>query len=104
MEDQRLVQILDGIQKTQSETLVTVTEIKGDNKLQSQVLAHHIEQLKSFKIDMEKLIESMRFENEKLEQRIATLEKWQLRVVAVASAAAAIFTLIFSDIKEALFK
>ena len=104
MEEQRLVQILDSIQKTQTETLVTVTEIKGDNKLQGQVLAHHIQQLHEFKADIEKLIENNKQDHDKLAERVATVEKWQLRIVALASAGAAIFTLIFNDIKEAIFK
>jgi len=104
MEDARLVQVLDAIQKAQSETLVAVTEIKGDNKLQGQVLVHHIEQISMFKSSFEKLIEANRLEHEKLEARVTNVEKWQLRVVAITSAAAAIFTLIFNDLKEALFK
>lgn len=104
MEEPRLVQLLDAIQKTQSETLVTVTEIRGENKLQSQALAHHIEQLSIFKVDVEKIIESIRQENSKVEARLETVEKWQIRVLGIAAGVAAIFTLIFNDLKEAFFR
>lgn len=89
--------ILDEIRKSQHATEILLTEIRGDNKLQSQVLAFHVQQLKEFKEEHKK-------HSEEIEARVKKLETWQIRVIGIATGAAAIVSFVLNDIKEALLK
>lgn len=90
-------EILDEIRKSQHATEILLTEIRGDNKLQSQVLAHHIQQLAEFKQDHKE-------QREAIEVRVKKLESWQIRVIGIATGAAAIVSFILNDIKDAVLK
>jgi DNA repair exonuclease SbcCD ATPase subunit len=98
----KLEALLEDLRKSQQETLVTVTEIKGDNKLQSQVLNFHIEQLKEFKQEVTKLIEKQSSLIEEIETRVERLEKWQVRIIGVAAGAAAIMSIFIENVKRAI--
>lgn len=102
--DQRVYEKLEEIVKSQHETHVLVTEIKGDSKVQSQVLQFHIEQLKEFKADYEKIIDRQDKSFQALTNRIEKIEKWQIRIVGLAAGAAAILTVFVQDLKEAIFR
>lgn len=94
---------LDEMSRTLHQTHITVTEIKGDNKLQSQVLQFHIDQLKEFRGDITKIIENQDKKFEALANRVDKIEKWQVRVIALAAGAAAILTVVANDIRKVLF-
>lgn len=89
--------ILDEIRKSQHATEILLTEIRGDNKLQSQVLAHHIQQLVEFKLEHKE-------HRDAIEVRVKKLESWQIRVIGIATGAAAIVSFVLNDIKDALLK
>lgn len=90
-------EILDEIRKSQHAMELLLTEIKGDNKVQSQVLAFHVEQLKEFK-------EEHKDKHQAIEARVKKLEGWQIRVLGIATGAAAIASLILNDIREAFLR
>ena len=89
--------VLDEIRRSQHQTEILLTEIKGDNKLQSQVLAFHVQQLHEFK-------EEHKENREEIEARVKKLESWQIRVIGIATGAAAIVSFVLNDIKDALLK
>lgn len=89
--------VLDEIRRSQHQTEILLTEIKGDNKLQSQVLAFHVQQLLEFK-------EEHKENREEIEGRVKKLESWQIRVIGIATGAAAIVSFVLNDIKDALLK
>lgn len=90
-------EILEEIRKSQHATEILLTEIRGDNRVQSQALAFHIEQLNVFKLEQLK-------HRETTEDRIKKLESWQIRVIGIAIGAASIVSFVLNDIKEALLK
>jgi hypothetical protein len=102
--EERVYEKLEHMGKTIHETHVAVTEIKGDNKLQSEVLRFHIEQLKEFKTEIAKVIENQDRKFEQLVTRVDKLEKWQIRIVALASGAAAVIALITNELKEVFLR
>lgn len=89
--------ILEEIRKSQHATEILLTEIRGDNKLQSQALAHHIQQLLDFKNEHKE-------HRDALDMRVKKLESWQIRVIGIATGAAAIVSFVLNDIKETILK
>ena len=91
------LEILSEIRKSQHAMELLLTEIKGDNKVQSQVLAFHVDQLNEFK-------EEHKDKHEAIETRVKKLESWQIRVIGIATGAAAIVSFVLNDIKDAILK
>lgn len=88
--------ILKDIQASQHKTEITLESIKGENKLQSQALAYHIDNLKDYKIANDK-------EMQDLDSRVKKLETWQTRMAGIVAVVTAIAVLLFDQIKNVVF-
>lgn len=96
--------IYDRVQKTD----ISVTTLKGDNQLQNAVLQDVAEKLKEFKSETKEAIEALKKDNkheiEALTKRVAEIEKWQNRLIAVGSAVAGVFIFFGDAIKASIIK
>jgi hypothetical protein len=92
-EQERIARALEDIHKGFADLSKNVVEIKGDVKLQATVLGLHVTSAKEFKSEIDLILKNQAM-------RIEKLEKWQIRVAAIASAIAAIASFVFAFIKE----
>ena len=95
-QEDRILSKLEEIQTSQSAMAVAIAEIKGDNKVQNQVMVFHVDQLKEFKGNTDKRLDDV-------ERRVHILEKWQARLAGIAAVVAVALSFVIDNIREALF-
>jgi len=97
---------LDLIYEKVQKTDLAVAALKGDNQVQNAVLQDVAEKLKEFKAETKVAIEALKTESREeiteVSERLAQVEKWQNRLIAVGSAVMTGFMFFGDAIRKAV--